>query len=396
MVVFVIVVLLQTGRRRIALRRGAVHTSAESARSLSHPLRQLDEGAAVEMSEDEAEREKPLRDSVEHQDNDSVSRLNRATLPNYQRARPASLSRDSSGSLSVRFLNAAFSVLLLFYSSIAGITFALSRCVWIPVLPDSAPGNDTSNFVDFEYRLFRSADLACWDASLGGTVALLGGYVLVIGVPLSLFIWQGAFPAKSRPLRSILERFRCLCQKRSTSPFSFRSQRRWKGLDLMYYIEGELSVWYWDAVLFLRRALLELVGAFAERGLEQQCWLMCLNLVFGFSHALARPYRSHFANGLEMLSLMLLCFINALNLPPALVTTNAASPLPFAFSLTALMDAQNAIAFAAFLMFAAALTGIYSKRLVIAIAKTSQKKKTALSRDPHDVTAAPSTPYQRL
>lgn len=135
-----------------------------------------------------------------------------------------------------KFISGLFSILLLCYSSIAGAVFAFVLCVHLPIVNHT----NVETVVRLEWRLLQHAEWTCWWEDGGIAVLLFFGLLLVFAVPVGLFVWQGMLPSKNhhRPLER--------CRPRS-----------WQGVTALAILEGKLRIWYWDVVLFARRAILE-------------------------------------------------------------------------------------------------------------------------------------------
>jgi len=82
----------------------------------------------------------------------------------------------------------------------------------------------------------------------------------------------------------------------------------------VFVLEGGLQVWYWDAVLFLRRAVIEGVAAAFQPGLDVAVSFLACNLLFLFSHLRVWPYRSLSANVVEGVSLFSLTLLSGAEL----------------------------------------------------------------------------------
>lgn len=248
-----------------------------------------------------------------------------------------------------KLVSGLFSILLISYSSIAGTVFSFLPCVQVPELVNSTT-------VVLEYRLLQNAVWPCW-SGVGWAAVLLGaGVIFVFGVPVALFVWQGLFPSDDRVLYRLLSRR----TKRGSS-------RVWRGLTFLSLLEGSLRVWYWDAFLFMRRALLEMVYVFAPRGITQQSMFALFNTVFLCSHAALRPYTSTAANVVEALSLCALLFVGVLNIPKAFVSTVPVSFGPFVTPLSDVHSAQSWVAFAGFVIVVASTASVYLSRLLVVV-----------------------------
>jgi len=154
---------------------------------------------------------------------------------------------------------------------------------------------------------------------------------------------------------------------------SGRSKRRvWSGVSLLYLLEGNLKVWYWDVLLFYRRALFELVFAVVPVGVTQQSLFVSLTLVFAYAHLYALPYSSRVAIYTEALSYAVLLFVNVLNYPAVVfaVVTLQQTDASQSF-LRYISRAQSILAFSGLLLLAIMMGAVYGLKLYH-VARTSR------------------------
>uniref|UniRef100_A0A7S3GI28 Uncharacterized protein n=1 Tax=Palpitomonas bilix TaxID=652834 RepID=A0A7S3GI28_9EUKA len=242
---------------------------------------------------------------------------------------------------------ALFSVLIVSYSSVTETVLAFISCVSVPVFENGT--------AVFQRRLFVDASWPC--AVDGGwpLLVLVLGLISIFGLPLSLYLWQGLFPSEDRWVyRFVRHRLHVW-------------RAKWRGLAVLIAVEGNLRVWYWDAVLFTRRAVIGVVAVFAEKGMQQQLAFLILNAVFLFHHAVSHPYTSTAANRAELAILLLLLANGCLNfvtLTEGTIDEHDRSSEFLSF-LTATGDVQFVLDVSGFALLVVCLTVVYGRKLVL-------------------------------
>mmetsp|Transcript_43873 Transcript_43873/g.114397 ORF Transcript_43873/g.114397 Transcript_43873/m.114397 type:complete len:1004 (-) Transcript_43873:2389-5400(-) len=286
-----------------------------------------------------------------------------------------------------RLVFGLFSVLLISYSSLSDIVFSFLPCTNVTVLHplNSTLPYSTGGFIqqyESESRLLIHAEWDCWRIHPFSVFLLVLGIAFVFGFPFGLLIWQGLFPSGDRWVHQLVQRFstlKCLQGRRTKekdrSSSSIRASSSsqttsrgkgtsWSGVSLLFLLEGHLRVWYWDALLFYRRALFQLVFVVMPIGVIQQSLFVVLTAVVLVLHVHFRPYDSLAANYTETVSYLLLLFVNMLNFPAiAFSSVTLQETSDSRAFLQSLSRAQSVLAFVGLLLLAVVMGGVYSLKL---------------------------------
>jgi len=225
---------------------------------------------------------------------------------------------------------------------------------------------------------------------------LVLGVGFVFGFPLGMMIWQGLFPSGDRWVYLLAQRFSTLkCTQRRKekdttlpsrgrhcAPTTFVSNQHggnrasWSGVSLLFLLEGELRVWYWDVLLFYRRALFQLVFVFAPVGVTQQSLFAVLQLLFLILHVHHRPYSSRLANYTETMSYAILLVVNFLNFPSSIFTSVTLQQTSHSRDfLQALSRVQSVLSFAGLLLLAVVIAGVYGMEAWRVVASHTKRRK---------------------
>mmetsp|Transcript_45716 Transcript_45716/g.118159 ORF Transcript_45716/g.118159 Transcript_45716/m.118159 type:complete len:760 (-) Transcript_45716:163-2442(-) len=263
--------------------------------------------------------------------------------------------------LRTRLLLGIFTLLLLSYSSISELVFSFLTCVDVPILDNIT---SSTAVLSMESRLWIHAEWQCWTAYVGWSVLLVFGLLFVFGFPLGLYIWQGLFPSNDRWMHRLHLRYSHL-RRRSKGSAKQASGPSWSGVSVIYLLEGRLKEWYWDVLLFYRRALFALVFVFAPFGMLQQVFFAVLSVAFFALHIHYNPYDSQLANLTETVSYVLLLFINILNFPSvSFLTNNVELTESSRTFLQHTVFAQSVLASAGLVVLVLALACAYGWKLV--------------------------------
>mmetsp|Transcript_33661 Transcript_33661/g.86249 ORF Transcript_33661/g.86249 Transcript_33661/m.86249 type:complete len:237 (+) Transcript_33661:917-1627(+) len=156
-----------------------------------------------------------------------------------------------------------------------------------------------------------------------------------------------------------------------------RRTRVWSGLSVLYLVEGQMKVWYWDVLLFYRRAAYELVYVFVPVGVSQQAMFVALTTLFSYLHARHDPYLSRVANYTEALSYTILLFVNVLSFPSivfSVVTLQQTSESrAFLYSLSRI---QSVFSFLGLLLLGVVIAIVYGLKFAKWVRATSPHRRT--------------------
>uniref|UniRef100_A0A7S3G957 Uncharacterized protein n=1 Tax=Palpitomonas bilix TaxID=652834 RepID=A0A7S3G957_9EUKA len=200
---------------------------------------------------------------------------------------------------------------------------------------------------------------------------------------------DGTLRSRQSSMRKVFSSCTCENKKR-------RSGQGWSGVSLLFLLEGQLRIWYWDVLLFYRRALLQLVFVFVPVGVTQQSLFVVLQLLFLILHVHQSPYSSRLATYTETVSYAILLLVNMLNFPSVgFSSVTLPDTVQRRTFLQSLARVQSVLAFIALLGLGVVMGGVYGLKL-FALFRSFQKKEKGSERGYRCCAMCPCSSFLRV